>query len=74
MEDTEEVKVKLTEPEASPLLGTRTLTGCGPLGPTDSVPSSDVEEDDVAVQSAPPIVTSLPEPSKPVPLIVTVVP
>ena len=74
IEVTAEVKVKVTEPEASPLLGTRTLTGWGPLGPTDIVHSSDVEECDVTVQSAPPTVTSLLEPSNPVPLMVTTVP
>ena len=74
IEDTVEVKVKVREPEASPLLGTRTLTDWGPLGPTDIVHSSDVEECKVTAQSAPPTVTSLLERSNPVPLIVMAVP
>ena len=74
MEPTEEVKVKVNDPEANPLLGTRTTTGCAPLGPTARVHSSDVADDDVMVQAAPPTVTSLVDTSKPVPVMVTVVP
>ena len=74
MEDTEEVKVKFTAPEASPLLGTRTCTGWSPLGPTDMVHSNEVAVAEVTEHVAPPAVTSLLEASNPVPVMVTVVP
>lgn len=74
MDNTAEVKVKVTEPEASPLLGTCTLTSRAPFGPVGSVHSMDVEEDDVTTQSVPPIVTLLPDESNFVPVMVTVIP
>lgn len=74
IEDTAAVKVKVTEPEAHPLLGTCTLTSRSPLGPANSVHTMDVVVDDVTLQSVPPIVTLLPDMSKFVPVIVMGVP